>query len=286
MSIVATATAAFRRQIVRRGSTRSAALLRIGMSALVMTRWGKDLTLDQIMAPSWLVAFGLLTLGASFFMLIGFMSRLSTGITAICGLAIGFGLNSWAGWQSASFSHHEACLAMCVAMVALQPTGGSYSVDRWLTVRRAEMNGDPIPPEEGDLWAWPLLGIALSCVYFYGALIKCHWGYFNGDRLEQVVMYKYLGSELPRNIWFQNAMVVSAVGSVLLEFGLCFGLWFKRFRWHLVIAGTIFHLLIYATMTVYTFSLTMIFMYLAYFPVESVHHTIDRLQSSGQRASA
>ena len=120
MSILTRASAAFRRQMVRRGSTRSAALLRIGMSALVMTRWGQNLTLDQIMAPSWLVAFGLITLSASFFMLIGFMSRISTGITAICGLAIGFGLNSWAGWQSASFSHHEACLAVCVAMVALQ----------------------------------------------------------------------------------------------------------------------------------------------------------------------
>lgn len=282
MSVVERATAAFRRQLTVRGSTRSAALLRIGLSALVMTRWGQNLTIDQNMAPTWLMLFGVLTLTSSFLMLIGFMSRISTGITAICSLAIGFGLNSYAGWLDGNFSHHEACLAVCVAMLALQPTGGSYSVDRWLAVKRAEEAGEPIPPEEGDLWAWPLLGIALSCVYFYGALVKCHWGYFNGDRLEQVVLYKYLGSELPRNIWFQSAMVVSAVGSVILEFALCFGLWFKRYRWHLIFAGSAFHLVIYATMTVYTFSLTMMFMYLAYFPVAEVHRTIDRLQSSGR----
>lgn len=283
MSVISRASTAIRQQMVRRGSTRSAGLLRIGLSALAMARWGQNLTVDQIMQPTWLVVFGLVMLAALFSMLIGFKSRISSGIVAICALATGFGLNSWAGWQPANFSHHEACLAVCLAMLALQPNGGSYSVDRWLAVRRAEAKGDPIPPEEGELWAWPLMGVALSCVYFYGAIIKCHWGYFNGDRLEQVMMYKFLGSELPRNMVFQGTMVVSAVGSVVLEFALAIGMWFRRYRWHLVFAGTAFHLLIYATMTVYTFSLTMVFMYLAYFPVDAVHRELDRIHGSAPR---
>ena len=99
------------------------------------------------------------------------------------------------------------------------------------------------------------------------------------DRLEMILMYKFLGSDLPRNALFQAAMPISAVGSIALEFGLAIGLWFRRTRWPLIAAGTLFHLVIYETMTVYTFSLTMIFMYLAYFPVDEVHRELDRMHA-------
>lgn len=263
-------------QLKRRGSTRSAGLLRIGLAGLAMAKWGQDLTFDQIMAPAWLVVFGAVTLVASCFMLVGYKSRIATALTAICALAIAFGINVVAGWQR-GFSHHEAALACSIAMLALQPNGGSYSVDRWLVVRDAQRNGRPIPPEEGPLWAWPLMGLLVSCIYFYGGVVKCHWGYVRGDRLEQVLMSKFLGSELPRVMWLKAAIVGSAVGSIVLEFALAFGLWFKRFRWPLVAAGALFHAVLYETMTVYTFSLTMVFMYLSYFHPDAVHRELERV---------
>ena len=277
MSIPATVAGAFRRQMLRHGSTRSAGILRIALTSLAMAKWAQDITVDRILAPAWLVVFGVVMLLALFFTLFGYKTRWASAVLGVCALIVGFGLNSWAGWQQANFSHHEACLAVCLALLALTPSGGSYSVDRWLAVRRAQEAGEPVPPEAGPMWAWPLLGVALSCVYFYGAVIKCHWGWFNGDRLEQVVMYKFLGSELPRDLWFHAALWVSAWGTVVLEFGLALGLWFRRFRWPLVVAGTLFHLAIYGTMLVYTFSLNMIFMYLVYFDVDAVHRELDRM---------
>lgn len=276
MTLVRRVRARVVRQLSARGSTRPAGLLRIALAALVFAKWGRALGTDQILSPWWLVVFGLAMLLSTMCMLVGFYSRISTGLTALGALSIAFGLNVYAGWQT-GFSHHEACLACCVAVLALQPSGGSYSVDRWRTVRRAEAEGGPVPPEEGPLWAWPLMGLVISTVYFYGAVVKCHLGYVRGDRLEQVLMYKYLGSDLPRGDGFKAAIVLSAVGSVALEFSLAFGLWFRRFRWPLMIAGAAFHAVIYATMTVYTFSLTMVFMYLAFFPPDTVHRELDRL---------
>ena len=50
------------------------------------------------------------------------------------------------------------------------------------------------------------------------------------------------------------------------------------FARYLLLPGLAFHAVIYCTLPVYTFSATMVVLYLAYFDPDDVHGFIDRLQ--------
>ncbi len=276
-SLVALAYRRFLSNLHVRASTRPAGVLRIVLTSLAMSKWAAKMTMDRMQGPWWQMGFGLVALVSFLFLLLGFRTRLASVVAAACAfyIAIG-GLNIQLGWAKI-WSHHEACLAIAMVILALLPSGGSYSVDRWLAVRRAEREGVTPPREEGPMWAWPLLAFHVSVIYFYGGVVKCHWGYLHGDRLEQILMTKYLGSVVPREPWFRALMVLSAVGSVILEFSLSIGLWIRRFRWPLVWMGVIFHAFMYATLTVFTFSMTMCILYMGYFAPNDIHRELERL---------
>jgi hypothetical protein len=267
----------FQAQLRVQSSTRPAGILRIVLSSLAMAKWGRRLGWDHLHGPAWEWGFSLVTLTSLCFMLVGYRARVATVVAGACAVTIGvFDLNNYFGWET-NGSHHEATLAVAMAILALLPTGGSYSVDRWLLVRRAQRQGRRVPPEVGPMWALPLLALHVSAVYFYGGMVKSHFGYLRGDRLEQILMNKYLGSVLPRAMWFKAIILVSAVGSVVLEYSLAIGLWFRRFRWPLIAIGVVFHAAMYLTLTVYTFSMTMCILYIAFFDPWDVHRELDRL---------
>ncbi len=275
----------FRAQMESQGSTRPAGLLRIILASLAMAKWAGHMTMDQISGPWYQMVFGLITLTSLLALLLGFYTRVASVVAGACAFGIAIlGLNLHLRWTPI-YSHHEACLALALCLLALLPSGGSYSLDRWRVVRNAERQGLPIPAEEGPMWAWPLLAIHVSVIYFYGAVIKVNMGYLSGDRLEQILMVKYFGSVLPQMVWFKPLMVVSAVGSMLLEFALCFGLWFRRFRWPLIAMGCAFHAFMYSTLTVYTFSMTMCSLYMAFFHPNEIDRELERIHGSRPRST-
>ena len=95
--------------------------------------------------------------------------------------------------------------------------------------------------------------------------------------MEHYTMYLYLGSDYPKSVLFHPAMVLLAWSTVALEFGLAFGLWWKRAQKFLIPFGMVFHALLYVLLPVGTYSLNMWLLYLAFLDPDAVHRFLDRL---------
>lgn len=83
-------------------------------------------------------------------------------------------------------------------------------------------------------------------------------------------MSLYVGSDHPP-AWMEPIMRVNAVGTVVLELALAFLLWIPRLQKWVIPVAIIFHALIYYTLPVRTFTVTMWLLFLAYVPPASVH---------------
>ena len=273
----------------RRGSTRTLGLMRIALALLLYARWANELQLfrdmqpDRIQIPS--AAF--FAISAVFYasttaMLFGLWSRWSTAAAGLTALVLVIGVGELAGHEPYTH-HHTWCLALGVALLALTPCGGSWSVDRWRAVRRAEAAGAPPPPEEGPLWALPLIGLHVCAIYLWGTWAKLNPGYMSSARFDHFLMYLYFGSDIPDGRLFRAWQLAQTWTGILIEPLLAVGLWHPRARRWLLPVGLLFHGIIYWTLPVGTFSLTMWALYLAFVDPDAAHAAIDRLSGALRR---
>ncbi len=117
------------------GSSRSSALIRVGLVLLIWSRWAREVAqffnphpLRPPLAIALYVSTGL--------MFVGLWTRLAVpAVAAVTGLMYAYGIvsPSTSGWRA----HHTYLLVIAVVYCALTPCGRSYSVDRWLEVRRS-----------------------------------------------------------------------------------------------------------------------------------------------------
>jgi hypothetical protein len=259
----------------REGSTRAVALVRIGLVLLVWARWAKeilpfrDLDLDR-------VVLSLAFFATTTWMLLGYHGRAATAAAAgvIGAMVFWFGrVQGIEDWTH----HHTTLFAYLFAFLALTPNSTSLSVDRWLAVRRAQRLGLPPPPEQGPLWATPLLGLQLSTLYFWSAWDKSSVGFLSGFRLEQIFVEVWWVSDWWPPAAVRGVFAVMAVSVVLTEYFLAFALWVRRWHWLVIPLGMTLHALFYLLIPVNTFSLTMCLLYLAFLDPGTVHRIIDEL---------
>jgi hypothetical protein len=260
-------------------STRSAALLRIGLAILIFTRFGDAMMLthqtDAITAGL-LLCFWVSTTA----MLFGYRAQLATAATALCligSVAYLGALRHQSAWAA---HHHVYLLIAAVSCVALTPNGRSYSLDRWRTLQRSAATGEPVPKERGRVGALYLGAVQLSAVYFWGAYNKTTLGFLSGDKFESQLL-AYIFDSDPPNVAGWHAFIASAsVATVLLEYALAGGLWIPALRRWLVPIGIAFHIVIYVTLPVTVFSALSCLLYLCYFDPDQVHAAIDRLSQA------
>ena len=186
-----------------RDSTRSVGLIRIGLVLLIWSRWGGELILCRDIRLSAIL------LNSAFFLLTGLMcvglwTRISSMGTAIL-LSILFIMHP--SWKH----HHTFLLVMSTLFIALTPCGRSYSLDRWLALRRALKSGVPPPPEIGNLWGLRLIAIQLSMVYFWTACEKLYWGFLSGERMELLAYNYYAGIDYANIPGFSALCFVIAI---------------------------------------------------------------------------
>jgi len=208
-------------------------------------------------------------------MFFGIYSRLSTLWTATVVLSIYYygglvmGISYWV-------HHHTYLLAFSTLLCAFTPCGKSYSIDRWLAIKKAKKSNELMPKEWGNLWGLRLISLQVAFVYFWSAFDKTNWTFLSGDRLESIFMWYYFGSDYPDLPGFHILILIASWLTILLEYALI-GLLFRRFRKWLVIPGLLFHGIIYMFLPVSTFSLTMWCLYLSFFDANKIHQIIDEL---------
>ena len=253
-------------------STRSSALIRIGLVLLIWSRYAGEFVLQR--DPSVIgITMSLNFFIASLAMLIGYRTRLATLWMAaiLFTMYFYFGIELGRPWVQ----HHTYLLAAATLLSALTPAGRSYSLDRWLAVRRAARAGDPRPAELGNLFGMRLMMLQLCAMYFWTAFDKLEGVWLSGERLQHIFLWYYHSPTPPAWSFFGSLCAAIAGFIVVLEFLLAFGLFVPRLRRWLIPAGIALHLLFYLVLVVKTFSLTCVLLYLAVIPARRVHEFLD-----------
>jgi hypothetical protein len=261
-------------------STRSSALIRIGLVPVIWARWADELLLYR--DPS---ARGM-ALSLGFFvvttlMLSGVLARLSTLATGIVLLTMYHYFGLVLGREPWTH-HHTYLLAFGVFLVALTPCGKSYSFDRWWALRRAKAREEPAPRERANVWGLRLIALQLSTIYLFTAYDKTDWGFLSGDRLEHYLLWYYLDN-LPESAVLHATAMLAAVFCVALEYALGIGLLFTRTRKWLIVPGLLVHGAFYLVLPVGTYSATVWCLYLAYLDPDAVHAFLERIQGRESR---
>lgn len=260
----------------RRGSTRSLGLLRILFVFLLWSRWATELLFFHHAHEPWRAA-----LSAAFFLstsllLIGFKTRFaSIAVAAVlwwmyAGWAFFWGEHGWA-------HHHTYLLVAAGTWLALTPSGRSFSLDRWLEVRRARAEGRPPAPEEGWLFGLTLIALQLSAVYLFSAYNKTNAFFLSGDHLVAIFQHYYTGSDPITLPGFPLLCQVLAWLTVALEYVWPFALFHRGARRWLLPLGVLFHGILYIMLPVGTFTASMWVLYLAYFEPDEVDAVLDTL---------
>jgi hypothetical protein len=135
-----------------------------------------------------------------------------------------------------TYSNHLYLLCLVILLLTISGSGLVWSLD----ARRHAM---------ADVAAWPvlLLKIEATIVYFFSAMAKLTPSYLAGEILSRSLKQEgWLA--LPVSWRTPAVMSLLAVGSIVAELFVAFGLWSRRSRPFAIAAGTGFHLLIIATL--------------------------------------
>jgi hypothetical protein len=266
------------------GSTRTAAIIRIGLGFLLWVRYANDLL--PFKHPFGLeTVFCLTFFGLTTWMIVGLWAQLATFLTGLFGLFTYYYVGHVYGHEPYTH-HHIYWLGIATFYCALTPCGRSFSVDRWLAIRKANKARATPPPERGNLFGLRLIVLQLSAMYFWTAYDKTFWGFLSGDRLQQIFVHYYVGSDA--GLWMKYGFVftAAAIFVTLLEYALAFGLPFAKTRRWLLIPGLLMHATFYIMLPVATYSATIILLYLAFLDADRVHRFIDQLVGNDRVSTA
>ena len=176
--------------------------------------------LESLPAPSnaAVAAYLVLAIVAGLAMTVGLHTIPAAVTTTVLGLAALM-------WDQQAYSNHRLLVTLLVAYLAFARSDRAWAVSRH--------DGALVP------W-WPqlLMMTQLSICYFFAAFAKINPVYLPGD-----VFTEWLWIEVPAAV-----LPVLAVGSVVTEFFLAFGLWFRSTRYAAAAAGLALHVSIVVLM--------------------------------------
>jgi hypothetical protein len=273
-----------REMLLYEGSTRGVGLMRILLVGVVWTKYASKLMPFRVFHDPLELTMSMTFYVASTMMFVGLWSRLSTGVTGALLMAYYY----YQGLQLDDdffIHHHTYLLNIGVLFLAFTDCGKSFSVDRWLALRRARAAGDPPPAEQGVLWGLRLIAFQVTMVYWWGAWDKTHLAF--GERMEHYHMNLFFGSDYPPFAGFTLLMALMGTVTVAIEYALPLALTWPPTRTVSVWIGIVLHILFYLVLPVSTFSATMLLFYIAFLNQESVHRVVDEMMGiDGNKATS
>jgi predicted DCC family thiol-disulfide oxidoreductase YuxK len=157
----------------------------------------------------------------------------------------------------------DAILASLLIILCLAPVGRAMSLDRVRAVRAAKRdNLDARLPPYSSVWVGActrLIQIQMATLFFYSAINKSGYDWWNGDALWHVFTTDehYSGiilSVLASQYWLSN---VATYGTLLIEFAFPFLIWQERTRPYLLAAALLLHAAFALLMRLFYFSFVM-----------------------------
>ena len=182
----------------------------------------------------WITGFFWFSLTFAVLFTIGLWSRISSIVVFLCLVSI---------QQRALFITHGGDKFLRVAgfFLMFAPSGAALSLDRFTRVRR-KREGPTIEPRAP--WAQRMIQFELAFLYFTSFLWKLRGHTWLDGTALFYVLHLHEMRRFPLPSWLQNAVVLK-LGCwfiLALEFSLGILIWFKRYRYYLLLLGLLFHL--------------------------------------------
>ncbi len=253
------------------GSTRPAALMRIGLGGIALIRFGDEL------APYLSGTVAELFLGAAFFVLaactvLGLRARVA--VAGLGGVVLSLYFLARMELGDPGWGHHHVyILGAGLMLLSLTECGRSLSLDRY----RALAAGTAPPREHGLLLGQRLIALQLAALYFWTAVDKTDWAFISGQRLEQTFTWVYSGRALEILLAAPWLLATASVVVLVVEYWLAFAILTRRWRRAAICTGLMLHASFYLLLPVNTYSVTVMVLYLALLDPAAVHRFIDRM---------
>jgi hypothetical protein len=208
----------------------------ISTSTLARAEPGVRLNLFALMPQDdrWIAAFFWVFLGFALLLTIGFWTRFSSVAVFLCLVSIQQ-RNLW------MLHNGDTFLRVAGFFLMFAPAGAALSLDRLIRVRRG-LEGPALTLRAP--WAQRMIQFELALMYFASFCwkLKGHT-WLHGTALYYVLHVPSI-ARFPLPEWIQHPAILR-IGSwftLLLEFSLGVLIWFRRFRYPLLLAGVLFHL--------------------------------------------
>lgn len=177
-------------------------------------------------AMPWYIGAWLFAAGA---LAVGYRTRLNAGILFVL-IAYQLAVGQEFFWS------HIYFLCCLVLLLGIADAGADLSFD-W----RASGGGR----RTVERWAVTLLKMQISIVYFISAAAKVNPSFLAGNVLGKAV-------QRPEFLKAHQVLLALSWGTIALEGGLAFALWFKPLRPYAILAGLVFHASIPGMMGIYS----------------------------------
>lgn len=237
------------------GSTRPLALFRICLGALLYMRFGQELSIHAVNSvPEMLFAGAFFAASAMVF--VGLFTRPALFVATALLAAMYYG--KFFGWYQPGWGHHHHYVLMiCCFLTGLGNSGRSFSIDRALA-----LDSGSAPQERAHTWPQTLIVLQLCAIYLWTAIDKTNPGYLSGEWLQRIMEWVASGHPaypIATSKWFTlpGSWIVLAI-----EYALPIAI-MARWRLKFVIPiGLALHAAFYVLLPVFTYSATMMAIYL------------------------
>ncbi len=181
----------------------------------------------------WIVAFFCIFLGFAVLLTIGLWTRISSVVVFLCLVSIE---------QRNPFIAHGGDTFLRVAgfFLIFAPAGATLSLDRLICAHKKGRRLEVVPRAP---WAQRMIQLELALIYFMSFCwkMKGH-AWLNGTALYYATHLHEI-QRFPLPAWTQNSVVLKlgSWSTLIVEFSLGVLIWFKRFRYPLLLLGLLFH---------------------------------------------
>jgi hypothetical protein len=256
----------------------------VTMSTMARVEPGVRLNLFTVMPHNdgWIAAFFWIFLGFAILLTFGLWTRLSSIIVFVC-------LASMQQRNLYILHGGDVFLRVTGFFLMFAPAGAAYSMDRLIRVRR-NLEGAEIEPRAP--WAQRMIQFELALLYFASFLWKIKGApWLNGTALFYVFQIHAL-QRFPLPGWTQQLWLLKLLTwyTLILEFSLGVLIWFRPFRYPLLVLGLLFHLGIEYSLNIPMFEWDVLTAYVLFIdPADLrriVHFTREFLRRSSRQTAS
>jgi hypothetical protein len=197
---------------------------------------GMRLNLFTVMPQDdrWIAAFFWVCLACALLLTAGLWTRVTSVAMFLC-------LNSIDQRNLLILHGGDTFLRVAAFFLMFAPAGAVLSVDRMVQIRRGKRNPELEPRAP---WAQRMIQFELALMYLtsFWWKMKGH-AWLNGTALSYVIHLHSI-ARFPVPSWLESAAILRAGSwfALALEFSLGVLIWFRRFRYPLLLLGLLFHL--------------------------------------------